>query len=46
MFLVICYNLMIMRYQLDGPTRLKFKLDSTNHEARIHEIDALLRQLM
>ena len=44
--LITLIQLHSTRYQLDGPTRLKFKLDSTNHEARIHEIDALLRQLM
>ena len=44
--LITLIQLHSTRYQLDGPTRLKFKLDGTNHEARIHEIDALLRQLM
>jgi transcription-repair coupling factor (superfamily II helicase) len=33
------------RYQLDGPTRLKFNLDSTTHEERIHEISGLLMKL-
>lgn len=33
------------RYQLDGPTRLRFTLDSTNHEERIFEITALLLKL-
>ncbi len=33
------------RYQMEGPARLRFTLDSTSHEARIHEIQALLIQL-
>ena len=33
------------RYQLDGPSRLKFKLDSIENEDRIHEIHALLMKL-
>ena len=33
------------RYQMDGPTRLKFTLDSTSNEARIHEIKTLLTKL-
>ncbi|WED43878.1 transcription-repair coupling factor [Legionella cardiaca] len=33
------------RYQLDGPTRLKFTLDNTTAEERIHEIQALLSKL-
>ena len=33
------------RYQLEGPTRLKFTLDSTGNEERIHAIFALLKQL-
>jgi len=33
------------RYQLEGPTRLRFLLDSTTHEERIHEITALLLKL-
>jgi transcription-repair coupling factor (superfamily II helicase) len=33
------------RYQLDGPTRLKFMITSTSNEERIHEIKALLCQL-
>lgn len=33
------------RYQMEGPTRLKFTLDSTTNEERIHEIKALLKKL-
>ena len=33
------------RYQMEGPTRLKFTLDNTKHEDRIHEIQSLLTQL-
>ena len=33
------------RYQLDGPSRLRFNLDSTTHEERIHEIKELLLKL-
>jgi transcription-repair coupling factor (superfamily II helicase) len=33
------------RYQLDGPSRLKFMLDSTAAEERIHEIKGLLGTL-
>ena len=33
------------RYQLDGPSRLRFNLDSTTHEERIHEVQALLIKL-
>lgn len=33
------------RYQLDGPTRLKFVLDNVEGEARIHAIASLLKQL-
>ncbi|ARG97858.1 transcription-repair coupling factor [Legionella micdadei] len=33
------------RYQLEGPTRLRFNLDSTTHEERIHEIKMLLVKL-
>ena len=33
------------RYQLEGPSRLRFTLDSTTHEERIHEIKALLMKL-
>ena len=33
------------RYQMDGPSRLKFTLDSTAHEERIHEIRELLGKL-
>ncbi len=34
------------RYQLEGPTRLKFLLSSSTNEERIHEINSLLRQIM
>ena len=44
--LITLIQLHSTRYQLDGPSRLKFKLDSTNNEARIHEISALLGQLV
>ena len=40
--LIQCIQLHPKRYQLEGPKRLKFLLDSTSHEARIHEIQALL----
>jgi transcription-repair coupling factor (superfamily II helicase) len=33
------------RYQLDGPTRLKFSLDSTSNEERILEVSNLLMKL-
>ena len=33
------------RYQMEGPTRLKFTLDSTGNEARIQEIKNLLLSL-
>ncbi|MDP3704763.1 MAG: transcription-repair coupling factor [Legionellaceae bacterium] len=33
------------RYQLEGPTKLRFILDGSNHEERIHEITALLLKL-
>lgn len=33
------------RYQLDGPTRLRFTLDGTTHEERILEIKTLLIKL-
>lgn len=33
------------RYQLEGPSRLRFTLDSTTHEERIHEVKALLVML-
>ena len=33
------------RYQLDGPTQLKFNLSGASHEERIHEISALLNTL-
>lgn len=33
------------RYQMDGPQRLRFSLDSTAAEERIYEISSLLRKL-
>lgn len=33
------------RYQLEGPTRLRFTLDGSSHEERIHEITTLLLKL-
>lgn len=33
------------RYQLEGPTKLRFTLDATIHAERIHEITALLLKL-
>ena len=33
------------RYQLEGPSRLRFTLDNTSHEERIDEIKALLMKL-
>jgi transcription-repair coupling factor (superfamily II helicase) len=33
------------RYQMEGPTRLKFTLDKTDNEEKIHEIFTLLRTL-
>jgi transcription-repair coupling factor (superfamily II helicase) len=33
------------RYQMEGPARLRFNLDQTQPEERIHEIKALLHQL-
>lgn len=33
------------RYQLDGPTQLKFNLDSPSHEERIHTVSELLKML-
>ncbi|MDI9818368.1 MULTISPECIES: transcription-repair coupling factor [unclassified Legionella] len=33
------------RYQMDGPTRLRFTLDSSSSEERIHEIQSLLKKL-
>lgn len=32
-------------YQMDGPTKLKFTLNSTSNEEKIHEISALLKKL-
>lgn len=43
--LITLIQLHSKRYQLDGPDKLKFTLDSTSNEERIHEINALLRQL-
>ena len=33
------------RYQMEGPSRLRFTLDSTGNEERIHEIRTLLGTL-
>ena len=44
--LITLIQLHSKRYQLEGPSKLKFALDSTGNEERIHEINALLRQLM
>src|SRR3990167_5997760 len=33
------------RYQMEGPTRLRFTLDKTTNEERIHEIHELLCEL-
>ena len=33
------------RYQMEGPQRLRFTLDSTNPEERIFEISSLLNKL-
>ena len=33
------------RYQMEGPSRLRFTLDNTTHEERIHEISSLLLKL-
>lgn len=40
--LIQCHS---KRYQMEGPTRLRFILDSTSNEERIHEINALLVKL-
>ncbi len=44
--LITLIQLHSKRYQLEGPTKLKFSLDATANEERIHEINALLRQLI
>ena len=44
--LITLIQLHSKRYQLEGPTKLKFALDSTGNEERIHEINTLLRQLV
>jgi len=44
--LITLIQLHSKRYQLEGPAKLKFILDSTGNEERIHEINTLLRQLM
>ena len=33
------------RYQMEGPSRLRFTIDGTSHEERTHEIHALLMKL-
>lgn len=43
--LISMIQLQAKRYQLEGPTRLRFTLDSVGHEERIHEIQALLTRL-
>ncbi|WP_044011923.1 transcription-repair coupling factor [Legionella massiliensis] len=43
--LISLIQLQAKRYQLEGPTRLRFTLDSTSAEERIHEIKALLIKL-
>ncbi len=44
--LISLIQLQAKRYQMEGPTRLRFTLDSTSHEERIHEIKAFLLKLM
>ena len=44
--LITLIQLHSKRYQLEGPTKLKFILDATSNEERIHEINGLLRQLI
>lgn len=43
--LIRLIQLQSKRYQLEGPTRLKFVLDNVDGEARIHAIVSLLEQL-
>lgn len=43
--LISLIQLQPKRYQMEGPTRLRFILDSTTHEERIHEIKTLLIKL-
>ena len=43
--LITLIQLHSKRYQLDGPTRLKFSLDKPGGEDRIHEVFSLLKQL-
>ncbi|STX43050.1 Transcription-repair coupling factor [Legionella donaldsonii] len=43
--LINLIQLQAKRYQMEGPTRLRFTLDSTSPEERIHEIQALLMKL-
>lgn len=43
--LITLIQLHAKRYQLEGPNRLRFTLDSVSAEERIHEIQALLAQL-
>ena len=43
--LISLIQLHAKRYQLEGPSRLHFTLDSTLHEDRIHEVSALLMKL-
>ncbi|QRN04251.1 transcription-repair coupling factor [Legionella sp. MW5194] len=43
--LISLIQLQARRYQLDGPTKLKFTLDAAHPEERIHEISGLLVKL-
>lgn len=43
--LIILIQVHAKRYQLDGPTQLKFKFNAGSNEERIHEINDLLNEL-
>ena len=43
--LINLIQLQAKRYQMEGPTRLRFSLDSTSPEERIYDIEALLIKL-
>lgn len=43
--LISLIQLHAKRYQLDGPSRLKFTLDHSSHEERIYEVNTLLLKL-
>ena len=43
--LISLIQLQAKRYQMEGPTRLRFTLDATSHEERIGEIKNLLLKL-